>query len=63
MDVDLSGNSEDKIETIVGELSSVNIDQKVEFLKPKTNRYDLDVLKQIAFLDSLSELVSETQVK
>jgi renin receptor len=59
MDVDLSGNSEDKIETIVGELSSVNIDQKVEFLKPKTNRYDLDVLKQIAFLDSLSELISQ----
>lgn len=61
IDVDLIDKVDEEVNTPFGELEKSNVEDDVQFLKPKTNKVDKEFLNQIAYLQSLINLVSNRQ--
>lgn len=57
-EVDLIDKLDEEVTTPFGELKKSDLVNDVKFLKPKTNKNDKEFLNQIAYLQSLIELVS-----
>lgn len=57
IDVDLIDKVDEEVTTPFGELKKADLEE-VQFLKPKTNKYDEEFLNQIAYLKSLITMVS-----
>lgn len=58
VDVDLIDKVDEEVKTPFGELEKSSEVDKVQFLKPKSNKNDMEFLNQIAYLQSLIKLVS-----
>lgn len=53
----------DVVSTPFGKLEKTNVEDEVQFLKPKTNKKDKEFLNQIAYLQSLIKLFTEGKEK
>lgn len=58
IDVDLIDKVDEEVETPFGDLERINIEHEAQFLKPKANKHDKEFLNQIAYLQSVSKVVS-----
>lgn len=59
IDVDLIDKVDEEVLTPYGELKKTNLEDDVQFLKPKINKNDEEFLNQIGYLQSLIKLVSK----
>lgn len=58
IDVDLIDKVDEEVMTPFGELKKSSLEDDVQFLKPKSNKHDKEFLNQLAYLQSLMNLVS-----
>lgn len=62
VDVNLIDKVDEEVMTPFGELKKSKLEDDVQYLKPKTNKADKEFLNQIAYLDSLINLVSNQEL-
>lgn len=58
VNVDLVDKLDEEVQTPFGELKKSKLEGDVKFLKAKTNKNDKEFLNQIAYLQSLTKMVS-----
>jgi len=63
IDVDLIDKFGETVSTPFGELKKTDMNDNVKFLKPKINKNDEDFLNQIAYLQSMVQLITEEKEK